>query len=276
MTTRKIIHVDMDCFYAAVEIRDNPNLAKKAVAVGGDAYRRGVLCTSNYIARDFGVHSATPTAQAYRLCPDLIVIKPDFSKYKEVSEQIREIFFSYTELVEPLSLDEAFLDVSDNSHCQGSASWIAKEIRERILKVTSLTASAGVAPNKFIAKVASDWDKPNGLTVIRPEQVDSFVTALPVEKIFGVGKVTAHKLHVLGIKTCGDVQKFSQEKLHQHFGSFGDHLFELSQGRDKREVKPDRVRKSLSVEETFSYDLRDQQSQNKETRNERVPWRTEK
>lgn len=188
---RKIIHVDMDCFYAGIEIRDNPSLATKPVAVGGASNQRGVLCTCNYIARQYGVRSAMPTAIAYRHCPDLIVLPVNMPKYRQISESIHRIFKEFTELVEPLALDEAFLDVSESSLYRGSATWIAEAIRNKIWQKEQLTASAGVAPNKFLAKIASGWNKPNGVFVIRPEQILSFVSQLPVTKLFGVGKVTA-------------------------------------------------------------------------------------
>lgn len=253
---RKIIHIDMDCFYAAIEIRDNPTLADKPVAVGGQAHERSVLCTCNYIARKFGVRSAMASAFAKRLCPDLIILPVNMPKYREASEQIQQIFTEYTSLVEPLSLDEAYLDVSDASHCQGSATWMANEIRQKIWSTTHLTASAGVAPNKFLAKIASGWNKPNGLFVIRPQEIENFVKGLAVEELFGVGKVTAEKLHGLGLKTCFDLQKLSLNQLTNHFGKLGKQLFEQSRGIDYRQVEPNRIRKSLSVERTFLHDIK--------------------
>ena len=192
---QKIIHIDMDCFYAAIEIRDNPDLSTKPVAVGGSTDRRGVLTTCNYVARKYGIHSAMATATALRKCPNLIVLPVRMQLYKDVSSEIRDIFYQYTELVEPISLDEAYLDVTDSNHCYGSATWIASRIRKEIFNKCRITASAGVAPNKFLAKVASDWKKPNGQTVITPEDILDFVAKLKVEKINGVGKVTAEKLH---------------------------------------------------------------------------------
>ncbi len=231
---RKIIHVDMDCFYAAIEIRDNLSLADLPVAVGGASEdRRGVLCTCNYVARKFGVRSAMATAQAYRLCPDLIVLPVNMTKYKEAAKMIHAIFREYTPLVEPLSLDEAYLDVTDSP----------------------FTASAGVAPNKFLAKIASGWKKPNGLFVIRPHEIDGFVKELPVKELFGVGKVTAQKLHAQGLKTCADLQNVSLLQLTEYFGKLGARLHQHSFGRDDREVEPNRIRKSVSVEETFSMNI---------------------
>lgn len=254
-STRKIIHVDMDCFYAAIEIRENPSLKEKPVAVGGSADERGVLCTCNYVARKFGVRSAMSTAYAKKLCPDLIVLPVNFSKYREAAEIIRHIFHEYTELVEPLSLDEAYLDVSQSSQFQGSATWIAESIRKKIWETVKLTASAGVAPNKFLAKIASGWNKPNGLFVLRPQDIQEFIQKLPVEELFGVGKVTAAKLHQAGFKTCADLQHWTLAQLTDHFGKFGIQLYEQSRGIDNRNVEPNRIRKSLSVERTFKEDI---------------------
>lgn len=254
--SRKIIHIDMDCFYAAIEIRDNPSLADKPVAVGGTAEERGVLCTCNYIARKFNVRSAMSTAYAKRLCPDLIVLPVNMQKYREASQVIRELFLEYTPLVEPLSLDEAYLDVSQSSHHQGSATLIAKEIREKIWERLKLTASAGVSTNKLLAKIASGWRKPNGLFVIRPQDIDNFMRALPVNELFGVGKVTATKLHDMGFKTCANLQTATLEDLTILFGEkAGNRLFEQCRGIDTRAVEPNRIRKSLSVEQTFKQDI---------------------
>jgi DNA polymerase-4 len=252
---RKIIHCDCDCFYAAVEIRDDPSLAGLPVAVGGDADRRGVITTCNYTAREYGVHSAMPSAHARRLCPGLLIIPPDFDKYRAASRQIREIFYDFTDLVEPLSLDEAFLDVSNADVMQGSATLIAREIRRRVRAEVGITVSAGVAPNKFLAKVASDWNKPDGEFVVLPEDVDAFVAALPVRRIWGVGKATAEKLGRLGVSSCGDLRAFSVFELSERFGRFGLRLHELCRGIDQREVQPSQRRKSLSVERTYSEDL---------------------
>lgn len=252
---RKIIHIDMDCFFAAVEERDQPFLQGKPVAVGGSADGRGVLTTANYIARRYGVRSAMPTARALKLCHDLILVPPHFEKYKEESRRIRAVFHQFTPLVEPLSLDEAYLDVSEAEHCAGIATQMAREIRKRIFLETRLTASAGIAPNKFLAKIASDWKKPNGQFTITPDQVQDFVAELPVEKIPGVGKVTARKMKEMGLHTCTDLQKQDVTWLRARFGQWGYRLFDLSRGQDDREVSPHRVRKSLSVENTFSKDL---------------------
>lgn len=255
MTPRKIIHIDADCFYAAVEMRDNPALRDIPLAVGGSAARRGVLTTCNYNARSYGVRSAMPTAHALRLCPDLTVIPPDFVKYRTVSGQMRLIFEQHTEIIEPLSLDEAYLDVSDSEHLDGSATRIAEAIRAQVRDEIGITVSAGVSCNKFIAKVASDWRKPDGLTVVTPEQVDDFTAVLPVKLIPGVGRVTAEKLERLGLKTCADIRATDPRELQRRLGSFGITLFERAFGRDDRPVNPDRVRKSISVEQTYSKDL---------------------
>jgi DNA polymerase-4 len=245
----------MDCFYAAVEIRDNPSLIDKPVAVGGSA-QRGVLCTCNYVARQYGIRSAMPTAYAYRLCKDLIVLPVNMEKYREAANLIHGIFREFTDLVEPLSLDEAYLDVSDSAHFSGSATLIAKEIRKRIIEQVELTASAGVAPNKFLAKIASGWKKPNGLFVIRPADVEAFVKNLPVKELFGVGKVTAEKLHNLGFKVCSDLYSVSLAELMQQFGKLGKQLYEQSRGIDTRSVESHKIRKSLSVEQTFLEDIK--------------------
>lgn len=245
----------MDCFYAAIEIRDNPSLADKPVAVGGAPDQRGVLCTCNYVAREYGVRSAMPTAVALRLCKDLILVPVNMEKYRAAADIIHRIFREYTDLVEPLSLDEAYLDVTDSPHEQGIATDIAKAIRQQIWQRVNITASAGVAPNKFLAKIASGWRKPNGLFVIRPQQVDNFIKALPVKNLFGVGKVTAEKLHAQGLKTCADIQKVSLAQLTENFGKLGAQLYERSRGIDNRSVEPNRIRKSLSVERTFSRNI---------------------
>lgn len=254
---RKIIHIDMDCFYAAVEMRENSALRGKPVAVGGSGSQRGVVAACSYEARKFGVHSAMPSSRARRLCPELIMLPVRMSLYKEVSKRIQALFYQYTDLVEPLSLDEAFLDVSESEHCRGSATLIAQEIRSRIFAMERLTASAGIAPNKFLAKVASDWEKPNGQFVIKPDEIDGFVKALPVKRIFGVGKVTAKRLGELGVVNCQELQAFSEEQLTQHFGVFGQRLYELARGVDERPVSTNRTPKSLSVEETYAIDLPD-------------------
>ena len=257
-STRKIIHCDCDCFYAAVEMRDDPSLANLPIAIGGKSDRRGVVATCNYKARHFGVHSAMPTGQALKLCPDLVVIPGTMAKYREAALQIRQIFYRYTDKVEPLSLDEAYLDVTDCSECQGSATLIAQQIRAQIATEVGVTASAGVAPNKFLAKVASDLNKPDGQFVITPEEVDDFVQKLEVKRIFGVGKVTNEKLRRMGIITCGDLQQRDLIELVDKFGVFGKRLHDLSYGRDERQVNSNSRRKSLSVEHTYSDDLPDQ------------------
>jgi DNA polymerase-4 len=252
---RKIIHCDCDCFYASIETRDNPSLLGKPVAVGGRPEQRGVVATCNYEARRYGVHSAMPMATALRKCPPLIVIHPRMDKYREASAAVHRIFRDYTDLIEPLSLDEAYLDVSAATACQGSATLIAREIRQRVRETIGITLSAGIAPNKFIAKIASDWNKPDGQFVVKPHEVDAFVRALPVKKLFGVGKVTAARLNALGIHTCEDLRALDEAALSEHFGSFGSSLFRLCRGIDERPVVTDRTRKSLSVENTFAVDL---------------------
>lgn len=257
VSDRKIIHCDCDCFYAAVEMRDDPTLRGHPLAVGGRADQRGVVATCNYEARRFGIRSAMPTARALQLCPDLIVLPPAMDKYRAASRQILAIYRDYTELVEPLSLDEAYLDVTASRQCRNSATLIAQEIRQRIFDTVGITASAGIAPNKFIAKIASDWNKPNGQFVVRPRDVDAFVAALPVDKLYGVGKVTALKLNKLGVHTCADLRSWTLVDLQRRFGKFGNALFQLCRGIDRREVSPSRERKSVSVEETYVTDLPD-------------------
>lgn len=252
---RKIIHCDCDCFYASVEMRDDPNLRGRPLAVGGASDRRGVISTCNYEARSYGVRSAMPSAHAKRLCPDLIVVPGNMKQYQEVSSQIRELFLEYSDTIEPLSLDEAFLDVSDSGRCHGSATLIAEEIRRRVREELGITISAGVAPNKFLAKIASDWRKPDGLTVVTPDAVDQFVLRLPVDKIHGVGRVTAEKMKHQGIHTCADLRHYSLIELVQSYGKFGRHLYQLCRGIDERPVNGDGSRKSVSVEHTFNEDL---------------------
>ena len=252
---RKIIHCDCDCFYAAVEMRDNPVLNDVPIAIGGSVEQRGVVATCNYPAREFGIHSAMPMAQALKRCPHLIVIRGDMAKYKAVARQVFAIYREVTELIEPLSLDEAFLDVTNVTLCNGSATRMAEAIRQRVKSEIGITVSAGVAPNKFLAKIASDWRKPDGLFVITPNDIDSFVQQLPVKKIHGVGPRTAEKLAGLGIQTCADLRARSLTELVEQFGRFGHRLFELSHGRDERPVKTHRERKSISTEQTYSQDL---------------------
>src|SRR5438270_1369072 len=252
---RKIIHVDMDAFYASVEQRDDPSLRGKAVAVGGG--HRGVVTAASYEARPFGVRSAMPSVTAKRRCPELIFVKPRFDVYRAVSQQIRAIFFDYTDLVEPLSLDEAYLDVTEDRHGLGSARAIAEDIRRRIREECQLTASAGVSYCKFIAKLASDHRKPDGLCVIPPEKGPDFVASLPVARFHGVGPVTARKMERLGIHTGADLRDWSLPALEAHFGSSADWYWRICRGIDEREVKPDRPYKSVSAERTFDEDLRD-------------------
>jgi DNA polymerase-4 len=254
---RKIIHCDCDCFYAAIEMRDDPNLRDKPLAVGGRPEQRGVVATCNYEARRFGIHSAMPMSQAVRRCPELVMLPPAMEKYRIASRQILAIYRDYTDAVEPLSLDEAYLDVSQATVHKGSATLIAQEIRARVKATVGITASAGVASNKFLAKIASDWNKPDGLFVILPEQIDAFVAALPVKKLFGVGKVTAAKLHALGVNDCQDLRSWALNDLQQQFGKFGNNLYQLCRGIDHRQVSPDQERKSVSVEETYVHDLPD-------------------
>jgi len=252
---RKIIHVDMDAFYASVEQRDDPTLKGKPVAVGGG--HRGVVMAASYEARKFGVRSAMPSVTAKRLCPELIFVKTRFDVYRAVSHQIRGIFLDYTELVEPLSLDEAYLDVTEDRLGLGTARAIAEDIRRRIHDETGLTASAGVSYCKFIAKLASDYRKPDGLTVITPDRGPDFVASLPVARFHGVGPVTAKKMEQLGIQTGADLREWSLPALEAQFGSSGSWYHRICRGIDEREVKPDRPYKSVSAERTFDKDLRD-------------------
>ncbi len=252
---RKIIHCDCDCFYASIEMRDNSELVGKPIAVGGFPTRRGVVATCNYEAREFGIHSAMASSTARMRCPELIIIRPDMEKYREASIQIHEIFREYTSIIEPLSLDEAFLDVSSSNQHRGSATLIAQAIRDKVRAQVNITISAGIAPNKFLAKIASDWNKPDGQFVIRPEQVDEFVSRLSVTKLHGVGKVTAAKMKRLGIHNCGDLRQLNGEQLQEYFGSFGERLQQLSLGIDNRPVQTERIRKSVSVENTYATDL---------------------
>lgn len=254
---RKIIHCDCDCFYAAVEMRDNPALRGIPLAVGGRADQRGVVATCNYEARAFGVHSAMSTARALALCPDLVVVSGSMEKYREVSARIMAIYADYTRVIEPLSLDEAYLDVTGTERCQGSATRMAEEIRRRVFDEVGIRVSAGVAPNKFLAKIASDWNKPDGLFVLRPEQVEAFVQALTVKKLHGVGAKTAEKLEHMGVHNCADLREQGAAVLISRFGRFGQRLWELAWGQDDRPVRTSRERKSVSVEHTYSQDLPD-------------------
>ncbi|RPE99309.1 DNA polymerase IV [Vibrio crassostreae] len=252
---RKIIHVDMDCFYAAVEMRDNPAYRNRPLAVGGHEKQRGVLSTCNYEARKFGVRSAMPTGKALQLCPNLLVVPGRMSVYVEISKKIREIFSRYTSVIEPLSLDEAFLDVTDSKQCHGSATLIAESIRRDIWNELNLTASAGIAPIKFLAKVASDLNKPNGQFVIPPKDVQSVIDELPLEKIPGVGKVSIEKLHQAGFFTCKDIKESDYRDLLLKFGRQGASLWKRSHGIDDREVIIERERKSVGVERTFTQNI---------------------
>lgn len=252
---RKIIHVDMDCFYAAVEMRDDPSLVDIPMAVGGSREQRGVISTANYVARRYGVHSAMPVAQAFKLCPHLKVLPGRMALYKEISQQIHAIFLRYTSMIEPLSLDEAYLDVTECTAFNGSATLIARDIRASIHRELGLTASAGIASVKFLAKIASDMNKPNGQFVIAPEQIGEFLSTLPLTKISGVGSVTGKKLAELGLHTCKDVQHYDLASLLRHFGKFGRVLYERCNGIDDREVCSDRQRKSIGVETTLSEDI---------------------
>ena len=253
---RKIIHIDMDAFYASVEQRDFPELQGKPVAVGS-ASVRGVVTTASYEARKFGIRSAMPSVTAKRLCPDLIFTPPRFDVYQKVSKQIRQIFLEYTDLVEPLSLDEAFLDVTHNKKNMPSATLIAKEIKLKIKEKTGLTASAGISINKFLAKIASDIKKPDGLFLIPPEKAVSFTENLAIENFFGVGKKTAQKMHEMGIRNGFDLKQFSEVDLVSHFGKVGKYYYLIARAQDDREVNPHRIRKSLGAENTFSNDLMD-------------------
>ena len=251
---RKIIHIDMDAFYASVEQRDRPELRGKPVIVGWPG-ERSVVCAASYEARKFGVHSAMPALRARRLCPEATFVHPDFTRYRDVSEQIRGIFERHTPLVEPLSLDEAYLDVTQELTGIPTATETAETIRREIRDETGLTASAGVAPNKFLAKIASDWKKPDGLFVIRPEQIEAFLVTLPVRKIPGVGKATEAILTDMAVATVGDLQRFSESDLVARFGKWGTRLWELARGIDENPVQPSRKRKSWSSESTFPHDV---------------------
>jgi DNA polymerase-4 len=254
---KKLIHIDMDAFFVSVEIRDRPELANLPVAVGGSSKRRGVLSTCNYIAREFGIRSAMPTSVAMRKCPNLVLVPSRMDAYQEVSIHIREIFSRYTSIIEPLSLDEAYLDVTDCKLFKGSATLIAQDIRKTILRETGLTASAGISSLKFLAKVASDYNKPNGQFVITPSEVCSFIAELPLNKISGVGKVTFEKLKSLGLEYGRDIQAVDQSTINNNFGKFGQVLYQRCQGIDNRDVETTRVRKSVGVERTFPDDIDD-------------------
>lgn len=251
---RKIIHVDMDAFYASVEQRDNPQLRGKPVIVAWKA-KRSVVCAASYEARKFGVHSAMPAVRAEHLCPEAVFVPPDFTRYRAVSREVREIFKRHTDLIEPLSLDEAYLDVTENKAGLPTATLVARAIREQVRQELNLTASAGVAPNKFLAKLASDWRKPDGLFVIQPEEVDAFLLPLPIGRLPGVGKVTEERLGKLGVRTVGDLRGVDLPILEERFGRYGVRLYELARGIDESEVVPNRPTQSISVEDTFESDV---------------------
>ena len=251
---QKIIHVDMDAFYASVEQRDNPQLRGKPVIVAWLG-NRSVVCAASYEARSFGVHSAMPAKRAERLCPDAVFVPPDFTRYRQVSRSVREIFNRHTDLIEPLSLDEAYLDVTENKTGLATATLVARTIRQQIREELNLTASAGVAPNKFLAKLASDWRKPDGLFVIQPDDIDAFLLPLAVGRLPGVGNVTGEKLAKLGAQTVSDLRTLDLALLEEHFGRYGQRLHDLSLGIDHNQVVPDRPTQSISVEDTFEHDV---------------------
>ncbi|WP_291726165.1 DNA polymerase IV [Bernardetia sp.] len=255
---RKIIHIDMDAFYASVEQRDHPELKGKPLAVGGDG-KRGVVAAASYEARKYGVYSAMSSKIALQKCPHLIFVRPRFEEYKKVSLQIREIFSEYTDLIEPLSLDEAYLDVTHNKKQFPSATLLARQIKEEIKTKTNLTASAGISFNKFLAKIASDFNKPNGLFTIVPADASKFIDELPIKKFHGIGKVTAKKMHKLGIYTGEDLKKWKKNDLLKHFGKVGGFYYHIARGEDSRPVNPNRTRKSIGAERTFSEDLLEEQ-----------------
>lgn len=252
---RKIIHIDMDAFFASVEQRDFPEFQGKPIVVGGSPEGRGVVAAASYESRKFGIRSAMSSRKAIQLCPDLIFVKPRFEQYKRVSMQIRQIFKRYTDLIEPLSLDEAYLDVTVDKKGIGSAIQIAQEIRKAIKQELNLTASAGVSVNKFLAKVASDINKPDGMKFIGPHQIEEFMEVLPIEKFYGVGKVTSEKMKTIGILTGADLKNFSRQQLKHYFGKQGNFFYNIVRGIDDRPVQPDRVIKSLGAEDTFPVDL---------------------
>ncbi|HET7224617.1 MAG TPA: DNA polymerase IV [Candidatus Eisenbacteria bacterium] len=257
MPSRRILHIDMDAFYASVEQRDRPEWRGRPVAVGGSPAERGVVAAASYEARAFGVRSALPMSRALRLCPELVIVPPDFARYRAVSQQVRAIFLAVTPRVEPLSLDEAYLDVTENAWGEALGVDVARRIKQQIRDTTGLTASAGVAPNKFLAKVASAWRKPDGLTVIAPERVESFLRALPVEALWGVGPKTARRLRERGIARVVDVRGADPAVLRSVVGSFAEALLEMANGRDERPVEPDRPSKSCSSENTYAHDVSD-------------------
>ena len=255
----KIIHIDMDSFYASVEIADRPHLINKPVAVAGSSETRGVVTTCNYIARKFGVRSAMPSVTAKKLCPNIIFIPVHMEKYRNISREIHKIFKCYTKIIEPVSLDEAYLDVTNSKYCAGNPIEMATQIRGKIFKDLKITASAGIAPNKFLSKIASEWNKPNGQYCITTNMINKFMLTLPIRKIIGVGEKTEKRLNNFGVKTCGNLQKISLTDLKSNFGKFGYTLFNLCRGIDTRDVESDRDSKSLSVEDTYTVDLKSKQ-----------------
>ena len=261
---RKIIHVDMDCFYASIEIRDNPEYANKPVAVAGSSESRGVVTTCNYIARKYGVKSAMPSITAKKMCPEIIFLPVNMNKYRQASEEIHKIYRCYTKIIEPVSLDEAYLDVTDSMYCNGNPAQMALQIRKKIYEDLKITASAGIAPNKFLAKIASDWNKPNGQFLISDDQINDFVLKIPIRSIHGVGKKTEQILKDKNIETCSDLQKLSRAILIDILGKYGNTLYYLCRGIDERDVEPNRIRKSLSVEDTYQKDLINYESCSKE------------
>ena len=254
-SSRKIIHIDMDCFFAAVEIRERPELKYLPVAVAGSEKKRGVVTTCNYIARKYGVKSAMPSMTAKSLCPDIIFLPVDFTKYKKISSDIQEIYKCYTKIMEPVALDEVYLDVTNSKYCDGNPENMARQIRQKIFEDFRLTASAGISSNKFLSKIASDWNKPNGQFSIRDHEIENFILKIPIRKIVGVGEKNEKKLLSHNIKDCSDLQKLNKSVLINMFGKFGVTLFHLCRGIDNREVETNRISKSLSVEDTFSTDL---------------------
>ena len=254
---RKIIHIDMDSFFASVEVRDNPNLQNKPVAVGGKANERGVLTTCNYLARKYGLHSAMSSKKAIQLCKDLIIIPVDITKYRKISKEIFKIFKCYSRKIEPVSIDEAFLDVSESGYCQGDPEEMAKQIRSCIKADFGITASAGISSNKLIAKICSDWKKPDNQFSICDDEIQNFIKTVSLKSIPGIGRVNFKKCKTLNMTSCSDMQKISKDELIKIFGSYGYTLFNLVRGIDNREIETNRTRKSISVEDTFLHDLRD-------------------
>ena len=264
LLNRKIIHVDMDCFYASVEIRDHPEYKNKPVAVAGSSENRGVVTTCNYIARKYGVRSAMPSITAKKLCPKIVFLPVNMQKYRTTSEEIHKIYKCYTKIIEPVSLDEAYLDVTESKYCDGNPALMAQQIRNKIYEDLKITASAGIASNKFLAKIASDWNKPNGQFLIADDEIQDFVLKIPIRRIHGVGKKTEELLKQRKVNTCADLQKISKYDLINLLGKYGETLYYLCRGIDNRIVEPNRIRKSLSVEDTYQFDLINNESCKKE------------